>query len=89
MEGKRPRARPRTRWEIIKDIQMKGEIGKKYKKSGSERLRDSLRFLCNSQPISLETMKNDDDIMYQRMVSKLFVGDILWIEESGGFFNLL
>ena len=41
MEGKQPRGRPRTKWidQIKKDIEMRGKIGKKYRKTGSGRKR--------------------------------------------------
>jgi len=50
MEGKLPRERSRSRCieQIRKNIDMRVENGKKYKKTGSG------RFLCNSQPIHLE-----------------------------------
>ena len=55
MEVRRPRERPRTRWiEIIReDIEMRGEIGKIYKKTKWDN-RENWRFLRNSRSITLE-----------------------------------
>ena len=57
MEGKQPRGIPKIRWIdlIIKDIGMRGENWEETQEKRKWENRHVWRFLCNSQPISLET----------------------------------
>ena len=57
MVWKRTRGGPKTKWmdQIRKDIEMRGKNWEETQDNRKWENRDSWRFLCNSQPISLET----------------------------------
>ena len=66
------RARARTRWidQIRRDLEMRGETWEEIQKEQKVVVQSRL-FLCNSRPISLETLESDgDDFLYRNNESK-------------------
>ena len=58
MEGKRPRARLRTKWEKYRN--KSGKLGTEYKKTGSGRIKTTGDFFLIVIPYIWRRLKNDD-----------------------------